>query len=147
MSLNRIDRSFSDDDIRALLSGSIPQRRLTYYLDENLMAEWMLEELRAQEIFVTSPALRGLASEESDYIILSDARSIAAILVTQDQGFKQIDRRIRSIAGASHAGIMIFGHRYILESILPVLFRYHEKLVEDAALLHNQIMEFGKIRG
>jgi hypothetical protein len=145
VTLNPIDASFTDDDLREMFSGDIPRRRqIAFYMDENIMSAFIQQELDAANIFVTTAIRRGMAEEDSDVIVLSDARSIGTIFVTTDYGFERLSERILAISGASHAGIMLFNQKYGEERIAARLLRYHEKYEEYGTILHNQLVTFGR---
>jgi hypothetical protein len=127
MTLNPIDASFDDDDLHEMFSGEIPRRkRLVFYLDENLSSPEMVETLDSYGLTITTAGRRGFEQEDSDFIVLSDAKTINAVFVTRDKGYENASLRITSIEGLSYAGIMIFGSKTNLGQIADHLLRRPE---------------------
>jgi hypothetical protein len=144
MTLNPIDASFDDDDLREMFSGEIPRRKqIAFYLDENLLAAKIRDTLTQAGVYVTSVRERGMEYEDSDYIVLSDAREIDCLFVTLDQGFEEIHFRVTQLEGSSHAGIVLFGNKYDVDGIAKALSALVQKSQDYPVSYRSQLVKYG----
>ena len=111
-------------------TGPIPlQSRIGFYLDENI-DQRIVDKLTDLGVYVRTVEQEDQKSEQDDYRLLTRARELGCVLVTQDNDFHGINKHINQLwltEGTSHAGIVFFEGEWPVGRIIDALVDIREK--------------------